>query len=137
MKDNLKTIIEFEDSIEANSIKTILESNGIQCFLADENLISVNPFYTSAIGRIKLQINEKYIDKAYQVLLENNYDFKQHKKTDNIKVEPCSKCNSRNVKSIRPNISFIIFSALFLFIPIILKKEILNVMIVITIGLNL
>ncbi len=109
-EDNPVTIIQFDNSMEANLVKTLLEDNGIMCFLADENLASVNPLYSDAIGRIKLQVPENQRDKAAEILKENDYDFKTYEQGDNIKVAPCSKCNSRKVSPEKFSTGFIIFS---------------------------
>lgn len=123
MEDKLITILHFENPMDADLTKTLLENNGINSYIADDILSTINPFYITAIGRIKLQINIQDREKALIILKDNNFDFKVHGKYDNIKAEPCKKCNSRKVYPDKPRLYFIILSAIFLFIPLIIKKR--------------
>jgi len=124
LKKSLTTIIQFDNSIDANMAKTIIEENNIYCFLADENLISVNPLYSNAVGRIKLQVKNQDITSAIEILKNNNYEFKTFNKDDNLGIEPCAKCNSRKVHVQPANMYRKILAIPFLFIPLILRKRI-------------
>jgi hypothetical protein len=52
----------FADPINAHIVKGLLESNGIQCFLSDEYMVSLKPILNQAIGGIKLNVFEKDIE---------------------------------------------------------------------------
>jgi hypothetical protein len=56
--------------MEANLVKSLLESNNIQVFVIDENISRINPFYTSAVGGIKLVVPDNQIQMAQEVLDE-------------------------------------------------------------------
>ena len=43
----------FENPIDAHLLKTKLESEGIDCYLIDENTVSVMPLYNITVGGIK------------------------------------------------------------------------------------
>lgn len=98
---NLITIASFTDSIRANLTKTRLESEGIICFLTDENVVSMLPFYSLAIGNIKLKVPEDQYSKAKSLLKKDIPKFSDHfiireenKNTDDIK---CPNCFSLNI----------------------------------------
>ena len=55
---------------EAALIKSLLEANGISVFMYDENTARLNPFYSSAIGGIKLMVPDEEVEKARDVLNE-------------------------------------------------------------------
>ncbi|MES2274697.1 MAG: DUF2007 domain-containing protein [Bacteroidota bacterium] len=72
--DNQGHIITFQtfyDPMLAHIIRARLESNGIPCFISDENTIGANPFYNQAIGGIKLNIFEHDIEKANAILADD------------------------------------------------------------------
>lgn len=50
-----------------------LEADGIECRVLDELTVQVNPFYSNAIGGIKLQVKESDIQKAIEILKEGGY----------------------------------------------------------------
>lgn len=54
MYDNTIVYSTYYNPIEANIIRARLQDAGIDCFLADENVATLNPFYNQAIGGVKL-----------------------------------------------------------------------------------
>ncbi len=98
MKD--ENIIVFEtytDPIKANIIKGLLESYGIECFLADENMSGLYAPFTPAIGGVKLNVFEKDIAQIEAILSSENSG------TDNLGTQndedqiSCPNCHSVNV----------------------------------------
>ncbi len=94
MEDKIVVIRRFDNPIEANIIKGLLEANEISCFLTDENIIGLNPLYNPAIGGIKLQVFEKDIDLV-EKLLSENHEIKADEEKDSILK--CPACGSTNV----------------------------------------
>ncbi|MDP8263349.1 MAG: DUF2007 domain-containing protein [Candidatus Ancaeobacter aquaticus] len=70
MSDELVTIATFDKSFEAHMYKSKLEAAGIECFLADENIVGLNWFLSPAVGFIKLQVRESDIARAQNVMDE-------------------------------------------------------------------
>lgn len=102
-------IIVFEtyyNPIEANIVKARLLDSGVQCFLSDENTITINPLYTQALGGVKLHLFEKDVDIAKNILQDENIQialdeavedqFESFAEGDQSKVI-CSICGSSNV----------------------------------------
>lgn len=88
----------FTDPITANIVKGLLDSYGIECFLSDENMVTLNAMYSSAVGGVKLNVFEKDIDRINAILESENTQkeliIADEKDTGKI---VCPKCNSANV----------------------------------------
>jgi ABC-type nickel/cobalt efflux system permease component RcnA len=72
MNDRTIVYSTYYNPIEANIIKARLEDSGFSCFLADENVATINPLYNQAIGGIKLIVFERDVDQINQLLAEDN-----------------------------------------------------------------
>lgn len=99
--DKLVTIASFSDPIKANLRKAKLESEGIPCVLADENMVSIIPIYSLAIGNIKLKVHELNAERAIRFLKSSDPvlvdDFKlmeENKESSSLK---CPNCISTNL----------------------------------------
>lgn len=66
----LVTIRQFRDLPEALLAKGSLESSGIECFLADENLVRLDWFISNFIGGIKLKVRLPDVINAQKLLDE-------------------------------------------------------------------
>ena len=66
----LVTIRQFRDLPEALLAKGSLESAGIECFLADDNLVRLDWFISNLIGGIKLNVRAADVDNARTILDE-------------------------------------------------------------------
>ena len=120
----LITIKTFDNSFETHLLKTKLESEGINCYIFDENIVSMNPLFNNVIGGIKLKVNSKSIEKAKEILIELDNSKTTNNNGD---VVSCPKCNSedyysgyKSMKGTKGIISICI-SFLFLIFPIYFK----------------
>ena len=68
MKDKVVTILTFSFLNDAVIAKSILEDNEIPCFLSDQLTNQVNPFQSNMAGGLRLEVLEKDIDKAKELL---------------------------------------------------------------------
>ncbi|MBZ5719518.1 MAG: DUF2007 domain-containing protein [Acidobacteriia bacterium] len=64
----LVSIRKFRDLPEALLAKGMLESAGIECFLADDNMVRMDWFISNFIGGIKLQVGPDDADAAVELL---------------------------------------------------------------------
>jgi hypothetical protein len=71
--DNFVTIKTFTYATEVAVIRGRLESEGIECFAQDELTVQANPFYSNAIGGVKLQVKQSDLRKAIEILEEGGY----------------------------------------------------------------
>lgn len=67
---NRVTVATFIYSHEAAILKSRLEAEGIQCYLKDENTLQVQPFYSNAIGGVKLQVSDNDVIRAKKIVEE-------------------------------------------------------------------
>ena len=66
MVDNLVTIKTFTDPLEASVAKTKLDSEGIFCFIADEELM--NSSFRIIVGQVRFQVKKSEVKRAKKVL---------------------------------------------------------------------
>jgi len=71
--NNFVTVLTFTYPYEVAIIRSRLESEGIECFVQDELTVQVNPFYSNAIGGIKLQVRESDLERTIEILKEAGY----------------------------------------------------------------
>jgi hypothetical protein len=62
------TVATFSHQIEAHLAKAKLESEGLECRLADEHIVSINWLFSDAVGGIKLRVSEKDAERAREIL---------------------------------------------------------------------
>lgn len=65
---DLKIVRTFDNAMDMHIAKIKLESEGIQCYVFDENIVSMNPLYNLTVGGIKLKVTSEYYSKALQLL---------------------------------------------------------------------
>ena len=66
----LITIRTFDNAIDAHLLKSKLESEGIQCYIQDENTLTLNPLWNYTVGGIKLDIDDSDIEQTESILQE-------------------------------------------------------------------
>ena len=120
----LVTVRTFDNSIQAHLLKSKLESEGITCYLFDENIVGLNPLYNITIGGIKLKINKFDMDKASLIIQEVDQSKLTNDQGESLK---CPNCHSeeiysgfKSMKGIKGILSVIISFLLIVF-PIYLK----------------
>jgi hypothetical protein len=64
----LTTIRKFRDLPDAILAKGLLESAGIECYLADENIVRLDWFISNAIGNMRLQVKLADAETAIEIL---------------------------------------------------------------------
>lgn len=90
----LTTIKIFDNPIDLHLLKAILEDEGVKCFVFDENIVSVNPMYSYAVGGIKLKVRDEDFQKGQQIIDEiENAAFTDQ----NGEVIHCPHCHSKEL----------------------------------------
>jgi len=82
---------------DATIAKSVLESAGIDCLLADDNLVRLDWFYSNLIGGIKLLVPEKDVEVATNLLDEGSPDKFNVEGVGEYEQPRCPSCNSINV----------------------------------------
>lgn len=102
---------------EADFLCSQLASHGIDTSIPDQGTIGVFPLYGSALGGIRIQVNEADYEKATAILREMAMASEERKSS-------CPKCGSTNVQYKRQSWFFAALVVLFVGIPLLwLKKE--------------
>lgn len=70
MDQELITLWVYRDLPEALVAKTKLESAEIDCFLADENVVCMNWFWSNAVGGVKLQVEPQDSEPGLEILAD-------------------------------------------------------------------
>jgi len=91
----LVTIKTFTNSVDAHILKTILETEGIESFIFDENMASMYPMTVNNIfGGVKLQIAEADLELALEIIKECDSSKLTDSNGDSIM---CRKCGSTDI----------------------------------------
>ena len=93
----LVTIRQFRDLPEALLAKGSLESAGIECFLADENLVRLDWFISNFIGGIKLNVRVQDAGNAQKLLDEPILEGLYVQGVGLYEQPRCPKCESLDV----------------------------------------
>ena len=80
----------FDNYIEANLVLGMLQENGINCHLKDENTITIDPLLSPAIGGMKLMVYETQVQRANELLIEAEKEY--------VKTIDCPQCKSKSLK---------------------------------------
>ncbi len=120
----LITVKVFDNSIEAHILKSRLESEGIDCFIFDDNMVSLNPLYNVTLGGIKLKVREVDVEQV-NTIIDQIDSLKSV--DDNDQIIKCPNCDStdlytgyKSMKGTKGILSAIV-SFLFMVFPIYYK----------------
>lgn len=100
MNDRTIVYSTYYNPIEANIVKARLDDSGFACFLADENVATLNPLYNQAIGGVKLIVFERDVEQINQLLAEENVlevEDEGQAQGNAVETTLCEKCGSSNV----------------------------------------
>ena len=53
--------------IDAHIARGVLEEQGINCWLKDENTVTIDPILTNAVGGIKLMVEKESAERAFKI----------------------------------------------------------------------
>ncbi|MGM0952606.1 MAG: DUF2007 domain-containing protein [Pseudomonadota bacterium] len=67
----LVTISRYSMPYEAHIARSRLDAEGIPAFVADEHTINMQWMYSNALGGVRLQVPEPYVEAAIEVLAED------------------------------------------------------------------
>jgi rubredoxin len=101
---------------EALLAKSVLDSEGIECFLADENTIRMDWLWSNAMGGIRLCVKDVDADAARQLLEQAPVDGFEAEGTGEYRQPRCPKCQSSEV-SFRGLQKQVAYGSLFLGLP--------------------
>jgi len=108
---SLAVVASFTKIYEAYFAKNQLEIEGIESFVFDEYIIAVHPFYSNAVGGVKVMVYGDEIEKAKLII--DKYQEEQREYLESI-LHRCPNCDSPNIR--RKSTFHIILSILCIFV---------------------
>lgn len=121
----LFTIALIRDLDEAMIARGRLASAGIECFIADENLVSLNWFMSNVIGNLRLQVSEEDAESAKEILSEPIPEkFSVGEGEEQFEQPRCPKCNSLDIQFEGVNRGVALTAAWFIKVPIPLRRNV-------------
>ena len=100
---------------EADMLCSTLRAHGISTFIPDQNTVSIRPYIGNAIGGIRIQIDEKDLDRASQAIRQRASE------ADKARFE-CPNCKSKDITYERISKWVAFLCGLFLGIPLLWLK---------------
>jgi hypothetical protein len=118
--DEIITLWRYRDFPEALVARAKLEADGIECFLADENMIRLDWFRSDALGRLRLQLRQENAEAAMEILAQEiPAGFSAEEIGEEYNQPRCPNCGSLDVSFQEYNkLTLLIFWFLALPIPI-------------------
>jgi hypothetical protein len=119
MEDFFQLIGSYQYSSEAIIIKGKLESEGIDVYIRDNNIVDSNPLYSNAVGGVKLFVNKKNYFKATEVISQ----VSQYSLDDKSKLLKCPNCEAEqidmvtSIKDLKSLFAFVFSTLLFGTLP--------------------
>lgn len=106
----LVIIATFGDVHSAYLAKSLIESAGIPVFLRDEHLVSIQPFYSLAVGGVKLAVPKSQAETALEFLQseqseaplppEQDNDRSEFEESEEQCPEQCPRCKSDRINPV-------------------------------------
>ncbi len=101
MHQNLIIIARYRDLPQAGLDKSILEGQGILCFLDNEFTVGVNWLYSNALGGVKLKVLAEDVARATELIGDSgNAGDAIVAEGDLPPEELCPKCDSPDIRGI-------------------------------------
>ena len=98
MSDDLITLWRYRDLPEALIAHSKLKAEGYDCFLADENIVRFDWFWSNMVGGVRLRVREDDAESALAVLgQEIPEKFSAEEVGEEYEQPACPKCGSRDV----------------------------------------
>lgn len=93
------TVATFPEAIEAHIYRNRLEADGIPSVIADENVVSNQPWHSIAYGGVKLRVRAQDQEKALALINEIRHGIiKETDPAATYAAPACPVCNSQNLK---------------------------------------
>ena len=93
-EEKFKLLRRFQYTSEAIIYQGKLESQGVEVFLRDNNIVDSNPLYSNAVGGVKLFVKTEDYQKAEEVLSE----ISLYAVDEEHQPVKCPKCSAEQVE---------------------------------------
>jgi hypothetical protein len=82
----------FDNYIEANIVLNMLRNGDINCHLKDENIVTIDPFLSPAIGGMKLMVHHAHVERAWDLMDSAERQY--------LKDIPCPICHAHALQAV-------------------------------------
>lgn len=120
--NELVIVREYRDLLEAHMAKGNLESAGIKAYLVDDNIVSLNWFYSNLVGGVKLKVHPEDVDAANEILNQPIPESLSVEGVGDYEQPKCPKCQSLDV-SYRELQKLASYGSAYLGVPIPVHKK--------------
>ena len=120
------TIKVFDNPIDAHILKSKLESEGIHSYIFDEHIVSMNLLYNNAIGGVKLNVSEKDVQHAKEIIAAVENQPFTNELEEQVKCPSCGSVNLISDFKTLPGIKgflMTVVSILFMVFPLFYKTK--------------
>ncbi len=93
----LVTLCRFRDMPEALLAKSVLESAGVECLLADANIIRTDWLWSNLVGGVKLRVLEEDLEEASRLLEQITPEGSALQGNEDFRPPRCPRCHSLEV----------------------------------------
>jgi hypothetical protein len=121
-KDHFVILRRYRELPEAVVVKSILDADGIECFLSDENLIRMDWFWSGLLGGVKLWVRQQDVDQAQNLIDQSSPEEFNVAGVGEFKQPQCPDCRSLDV-SFQELIKPVAFISAYFGLPIPLKRR--------------
>lgn len=98
MSDDLITLWRYRDLPEALIAHSKLKAEGFDCFLADDNIVRFDWFWSNMVGGVRLRVREDDAESALELLGQQIPErFSAEEVGEEYEQPACPKCGSRDV----------------------------------------
>jgi hypothetical protein len=87
----------YRDLPEAVVVKSILDFDGIECFLTDENLIRMDWFWSGLLGGVKLWVRQQDVNEAQNLIDQRPPEGFDVEGVGEFQQPHCPKCQSVDI----------------------------------------
>lgn len=99
-EEKLVTVASFRDLSEALLAKGRLETAGVDCVLADDNIVRMDWFWSNLMGGVKLNVPESQAEAAHELLFGEQ---EAEPGFDETELATCPKCGSQKIVFLDPD----------------------------------
>jgi hypothetical protein len=120
------TIATYIGAWEAHLARTKLESEGIFAVVLDDQIASINWFYSNAVGGVRLQVSEADAERAALILekaAEEEPATQQESPVLDSSIPTCPACGSTSIRRERFSPAIALLSFLLFGLPFLLNRK--------------
>lgn len=82
----------FDNYIEANIVLNMLRHQNINCHIKDENIITIDPLLSPALGGMKLMVHHAHVERAWDLIEDAEKEY--------LKNIPCPVCRAHALQAV-------------------------------------